>query len=535
MRTSDLFRSAIGGLWRQKARTILTLLGVAVGGCALAFSLSLGIGLRQMIDTEFKSRPTFWQVHVRVADQGSAIPESEIPPDKIAVPGEMSDARRLRLRKKKVEEYQNSHPRRPPTPLTHAKLAQLRELPDVAEVQAGHASPGVVWLGDESRDGLVVGSLPRTALLEEHLVAGRLPASPAAKELLVAESVLYELGVQDEAAVTALLGQPLRISVGGVNNAKHLNMARLLSLNVRDVKPAQERLLEKVTDQLPTAVDKFDLTLGEKTALKALFAERDRKKKEDETKLKRPWESDVSVTAEYRIAGVLRAPEPHSGRGFRDPEEWVFERGQVFLPVETGNALFEQLPWVKEIGFDGVTVIVRPGGDMKAVTEAVEGLGFEQHSALEWHESVKREVTMIAAGANVFALVSLFIAALGITNTLVTSVVERTREIGIFKALGATDRQVMVLFLAEGTMIGLLGGALGIVLAWAVSFPADNLVRKLVQQQSRDPLVTESIFEFPGWLVASTVAFAAVVTTLAALYPSRRAARIQPVEALRHE
>jgi putative ABC transport system permease protein len=220
---------------------------------------------------------------------------------------------------------------------------------------------------------------------------------------------------------------------------------------------------------------------------------------------------------------------------YREAEDWVLERGEVYLPPGAGNRLYDRLPWVKEVGFDAATVVVRPGGDLKAVADAAEGMGFEQHSALEWHESVKREVTMIAAGANVFALVSLFIAAIGITNTLVTSVVERTREIGIFKALGATDRQVMVLFLAEGTAIGLLGGVLGIVLAWAVSFPADNLVRKLVQQQSKDPLVSEQIFEFPAWLIASTVAFAAVVTTLAAVYPSRRAARIQPVEALRHE
>ena len=93
MRKSDLVRSALGGLWRQKARTSLTLLGVAVGSCALAFSLSLGIGLRGLIDNEFKSREDFWWVTVFPANRGRPIiEEKDIPREKIEVKGEMSEA-----------------------------------------------------------------------------------------------------------------------------------------------------------------------------------------------------------------------------------------------------------------------------------------------------------------------------------------------------------------------------------------------------------------------------------------------------------
>ena len=86
MRKSDLIRSALGGLWRQKARTSLTQLGVAVGSCALAFSLSLGLGLRALIDNEFKSRDDFWWVTVFPANRGQTlIDEKDIPPEKIEV------------------------------------------------------------------------------------------------------------------------------------------------------------------------------------------------------------------------------------------------------------------------------------------------------------------------------------------------------------------------------------------------------------------------------------------------------------------
>ena len=84
MRKIDLIRSALGGLWRQKARTSLTLLGVAVGSCALAFSLSLGLGLRALIDNEFQSREDFWWVTVFPANRGQTlIDEKDIPPEKI--------------------------------------------------------------------------------------------------------------------------------------------------------------------------------------------------------------------------------------------------------------------------------------------------------------------------------------------------------------------------------------------------------------------------------------------------------------------
>jgi putative ABC transport system permease protein len=115
-------------------------------------------------------------------------------------------------------------------------------------------------------------------------------------------------------------------------------------------------------------------------------------------------------------------------------------------------------------------------------------------------------------------------------------VVERTREIGILKALGARDRHVMWLFLLEGTLIGLGGGLLGLGFARVVAVPADGLVKRLIQEQSRgEKLLTETVFEFPLWLSLLTVGFAVGVTTLAAFYPARRAARVQPVEALRHE
>src|SRR5207237_803243 len=209
MRPRELVRFALGGLWRQKVRTTLTLVGVTVGTCALAFSLALGFGLRAFIEREFQGRDDFWRVIVHVTDPPPD--ESAIPPEKIAVVGQMSDARRQRIRQALIDKYQDTVPRKPRVLLTREKLAEIAALPDVAEVRASLSGPGRLWVDKESAVGMVV--LGRVVDLSPRLIAGRLP-DPDAEEVLVSEFVLYETGVRDDSQVQAILGQRVRLDVG---------------------------------------------------------------------------------------------------------------------------------------------------------------------------------------------------------------------------------------------------------------------------------------------------------------------------------
>ena len=162
-------------------------------------------------------------------------------------------------------------------------------------------------------------------------------------------------------------------------------------------------------------------------------------------------------------------------------------------------------------------------------------MGYRTFSAAKWFASAKREVTLIAMGLNLFALIALFVAAIGITNTLVTSVVERTREIGILRAIGTTRGQVQGMFLTEGAFIGLLGSVLGLALARGLSIPADVWVQDIMKAQiEEETLKSSTIFIFPLWLWFSSAAIAVMLTTAAAYYPARRAARVHPIEALRY-
>ncbi|HEY2154364.1 MAG TPA: ABC transporter permease, partial [Isosphaeraceae bacterium] len=137
-------------------------------------------------------------------------------------------------------------------------------------------------------------------------------------------------------------------------------------------------------------------------------------------------------------------------------------------------------------------------------------------------------------GMTCVAGVALLVSALGIANTMLMSVLERRREIGIMKAVGAADWQLQALFVIEGGLIGLTGVVLGLLLAWSVSFPGDAWVRSMVHRDMKINL-SGSIFAFPGWIGWTVVLVTVGVTVVAGLYPARRAAKVDPVTALRHD
>jgi putative ABC transport system permease protein len=132
------------------------------------------------------------------------------------------------------------------------------------------------------------------------------------------------------------------------------------------------------------------------------------------------------------------------------------------------------------------------------------------------------------------AAMALVVASVGITNMMLMSVLERTHEIGLMKAVGARDRHILLLFLAEGIVLGAVGGLLGLLFGWAVSFPGDHVARAVVEKELQTVL-EHSVFVYPFWLVIGVPLFALLLTTLSALFPSRRAARIDPIQALRAE
>ncbi len=128
--------------------------------------------------------------------------------------------------------------------------------------------------------------------------------------------------------------------------------------------------------------------------------------------------------------------------------------------------------------------------------------------------------------------IALVVAAVGVINTMVMSILERTREIGVMRAVGARRSTVSRLFTFEAALLGFFGGVFGLLLGYGAVLVANPLINK---QLSGNNIASSNIITLPIWLIIGVVGLTTVIGILAGLYPARHAAKLDPVEALHYE
>ena len=165
------------------------------------------------------------------------------------------------------------------------------------------------------------------------------------------------------------------------------------------------------------------------------------------------------------------------------------------------------------------------------VAEAIEGLGFNTVTPGEILDEINNVFGIIRIGLSTFGIIALVVAAIGIINTLIMAIYERTREIGVMKAVGATRGTIRLLFTIEGGALGFLGGVIGV----GLGFVLGQLLNIVGSQTFLSDFPVAKISVFPLWLVFGVIGLTTAVSLLAGLYPANRAARLDPVEALRYE
>jgi putative ABC transport system permease protein len=182
--------------------------------------------------------------------------------------------------------------------------------------------------------------------------------------------------------------------------------------------------------------------------------------------------------------------------------------------------------------YSTVSVRVKNPTQIQSVEDDIKKMGFNTFSMLDATRSLRKFFAIVDVFLGVFGSLALAVASIGIVNTLVMAILERRREIGIMKAIGASDVDVKKLFFAEAGVMGLMGGVLGVALGWTIGRVINVGTNIYLKQQSMAP---EQIWFVPWWLVGSAIVFAIVVSLLSGLYPASRAARLDPVQALRYE
>lgn len=188
---------------------------------------------------------------------------------------------------------------------------------------------------------------------------------------------------------------------------------------------------------------------------------------------------------------------------------------------------------VQKEGYDSAAIRANDVTQARALIPRLKSEGFQVQSPEMFMEIANRIVIAITAVLGLIASVALFVAAIGIVNTMVMSIYERTREIGILKALGASRSDIRRLFMIEAGLIGLAGGVVGLVLGWGIGLVLNQGV--IWYLKSRDLPTANSFFVITPVLAAGVVLFAVGLGVLAGLLPAHRAATMDPVTALRHE
>lgn len=240
--------------------------------------------------------------------------------------------------------------------------------------------------------------------------------------------------------------------------------------------------------------------------------------------------SVVPQTRSLHIVGII-ANDPDTLHGMG--------RARVFIPLDFAEGLQMMLPsnlrdggGLAEHAYSMVSVRVRSSRDVSKVEDSIHRMGFNSFSILDASRNLQRFFAVLDLFLGIFGSLALVVASLGIINTLVMAILERRREIGILKALGASDTDVKKLFFAEAGAMGIAGGVLGVTLGWMIGKVINLGTNVYLNRQN---LPSETFWSAPWWLVLGALGFSLAVSMISGLYPAARAAKLDPVKALRYE
>ena len=243
--------------------------------------------------------------------------------------------------------------------------------------------------------------------------------------------------------------------------------------------------------------------------------------------------SMISREVKLHIIGIVET-EPAAGFG-------GMGRGRLLIPLQTAQNLRVAQPtdmraMLRSVNgkpaYESLTVRVKGPSSVKSVEDAIKAMGFGAFSIIDATKNIQLFFKVFDSLLGIFGSLALTVASLGIINTLAMAILERRREIGVLKALGAADRDVQRLFFAEAGAMGLVGGIAGVFLGWLIG---KTLTFGLNVYLARQQLPAIDLSSVTWWMVILAIAISVLVSLAAGIYPASRAARLDPVEALRYE
>jgi ABC-type antimicrobial peptide transport system permease subunit len=484
----DLLQLSFRNLREAKLRATLTSMGVIVGVAVIVTMVSFGLGLQRNLLSRFKALDLFNEMSVY--GQNIAV-----------VAGALDRAPRGQG---------GDRPPGPPgrnefTPtriLDDAAVSDIAKIPGVAYVEPYVSFNVEARANDRTFGHNVAGAtVPNASSRFKDFIAGHMLTSPNADEAVVTEETTRIAGF---GAPADAVGKKIEFLVPAPKEGS---------------KPAKGE-----SEEEPSSF--FGLPLGE---------------------LDEQPKTAVVAGRSFRIVGVLREPKPQGGpgppRGLMPPadiyipmaaaHQWSIEHESEQSRVISALARGKGVIGEDQRGYFSAVVRVTDPVKLTEVRSRLKEMGLGSFSIVDQLDQIRTVFLIIDSVLGLLGGISLLVASFGIANTMIMSILERTREIGIMKAIGAEDREIKLIFFFEAAVIGLTGGVIGSLAAWGIDGIANRLAYRFILKPQGASFV--DFFSLPPYLWLGAIVFALLVSILAALYPATRAARIDPVRALRHD
>jgi ABC-type antimicrobial peptide transport system permease subunit len=488
----DILHLSLRNLRQAKLRASLTTMGVIVGVAVIVTMVSFGLGLQRNMLARFGALDLFNEIGVfgrsltNLATAG-LINNSD---------SGQRDERRGRVRPDKLATKI----------LDDAAIEEIGKIPGVAYVQPNLNTTAYMRSNGRVRWQTLSGvSVPNQAARFKEFVAGAMIPSQDAEEAVVTEGFTEEFDYQKPQDA---IGQTVEF----------LTTKRTVS----DADGEGEA-------EAPSNFFGIPLDEGPRN---------------DQTS-----DGNQVVARTFRIVGVLN-PRIKEGAG-QGGLRGLMPGAAIYIPLpaarewyrdhrgpgaEVALALARQSGVLGEDeaeGYEHAVVRVTDASVLPQVRQRITDLGFGSFSIVDELDQLRTVFLIIDSVLGLLGGISLLVASFGIANTMIMSILERTREIGIMKAIGAEDREIKMIFFVEAAVIGTVGGVVGVLSAWGITALANVLAFRFLLKPQGASFI--DFFFLPPWLTVSAILFALVVSILAALYPAARAARIDPVRALRHD
>ena len=230
------------------------------------------------------------------------------------------------------------------------------------------------------------------------------------------------------------------------------------------------------------------------------------------------------------MAGDLQTYKENCNSVFADIDALKVQLKKVFKnKVIPGQPTTKSGKPYKDLYYEEVYVRVDSMDHVQEVQQTIQDMGFNANSNAEWMEQTQSQMGMIQMVLGGIGAVSLFVAAIGIANTMMMSIYERTKEIGIIKVLGCDLRNIRTMFLLEAGFIGFFGGLVGLILSEGISIVINSVVNKASGGYY------EQLSYIPLWLILVSLIFAVLVGMVAGFFPALRAMKLSPLAAIRNE